>query len=31
MLTKSFVSPVKQHQLLLYPKGDGVLSALSTK
>jgi len=30
-LTKSLVSPVKQHQLLLDPKGDGVISALSTK
>jgi len=31
MLTKSLVSPVKQHQLLLEYKGDGVISALSTK
>jgi len=31
MLTKSLVSPVKQHLLLLDPKGDGVISALSTK
>jgi len=30
-LTKSLVSLVKQHQLLLDPKGDGVISALSTK
>jgi len=30
-LTKSLVSPVKQHQLLLDLKGDGVISALSTK
>jgi len=31
MLTKSLVSPVKQHQLLLDHIGDGVISALSTK
>jgi len=30
-LTKSLVSPVKQPQLLLDIKGDGVISALSTK
>jgi len=30
-LTKSLVSPVKQHQLLLDLIGDGVMSALSTK